>query len=375
MSTGAAPPAQPARAPAPAVPPARHRTEADRPAPRPPQPGEETHEVLADRPGVLVVRHGDTVVKTHTAGTDREALTRRLRTAAHPALRGVLLPPLPFDDRGTLLLTGADGRATTRWPHGTPVDPHRPEAAPWQQAARLLAGLHTVPPQELPCTPPPFRGPRKVALAVRRMRTAVTAAAGAQAEETAGPAPAVPAQPAHPAAPGPPPGQAPVLPQAAAPVVERAAALLPSWATGAAPAPRADTLCHGDLHLGQLVHRPDGGGWLLIDVDDMGLGDPAWDLARPAAWFAAGLLAPETWAAFLTAYQAAGGTAVHTADDPWPQLDVPARALTVQTAALAVAKAATGRRVLDAVEQVVVDACARMATPPRPSAPRTGSVG
>ncbi|NDZ99061.1 phosphotransferase, partial [Streptomyces sp. SID10116] len=119
-------------------------------------------------------------------------------------------------------------------------------------------------------------------------------------------------------------------------------------------------LCHGDLHLGQLVRGPDG-RWLLIDVDDLGVGDPAWDLARPAAWFACGLLSPQEWTRFLDAYRDAGGPAV-PADgaDPWSTLDVPARALTVQTAALVIVKAVAADRPLDEVEQALVDACARM---------------
>ncbi|MGW2858040.1 hypothetical protein ACWDAZ_41905, partial [Streptomyces sp. NPDC001215] len=60
-----------------------------------------------------------------------------------------------------------------------------------------------------------------------------------------------------------------------------------------------------------------------------------------------------------------GGPAVPSAGDPWPVLDVPARALTVQTAALAVAKSVAAERPLDEVEQAVVDACVRMgAIPP-----------
>ncbi|NUK13581.1 aminoglycoside phosphotransferase family protein, partial [Streptomyces lunaelactis] len=106
------------------------------------------------------------------------------------------------------------------------------------------------------------------------------------------------------------------------------------------------------------------GPWLLIDVDDLGLGDPAWDLARPAAWYAAGLLPPEIWQRFLGAYTAAGGPAVPGDGDPWPQLDVPARALTVQTAALALAKSAAEHRDLDDVEQIMIDACARIAALP-----------
>ncbi|NEE41548.1 phosphotransferase, partial [Streptomyces sp. SID7982] len=69
----------------------------------------------------------------------------------------------------------------------------------------------------------------------------------------------------------------------------------PAWARGEAPAPvrKGGSLCHGDLHLGQLVRHPaPDGPWLLIDMDDAGVGDPAWDLGRPAAWYAAGLLAP-----------------------------------------------------------------------------------
>ncbi|MCF3961802.1 phosphotransferase family protein, partial [Streptomyces fuscigenes] len=139
--------------------------------------------------------------------------------------------------------------------------------------------------------------------------------------------------------------------------VERAHGHL-ALASGA-PGPAA--LCHGDLHLGQLVREPGRGRWLLIDVDDAGLGDPAWDLARPAAWFAAGLLPPDVWHRFLGAYRAAGGAALPADGDPWPRLDLPARALTVQTAALAIAKSAEAGRATDEVEDLVIDACVRIA--------------
>jgi aminoglycoside phosphotransferase (APT) family kinase protein len=228
----------------------------------------------------------------------------------------VLLPPL------STVAGVVDGRPVTVWPYGEPVDRDTdPEAAPWEEAAVLLARLHATAP---PCPLPPMRGPAKAAGAVTGMRAAC-----------ADPDPAV----------------------------LKAWAGLPAWARAEGPQPPGrQGLCHGDLHLGQLVRYPaPDGAWRLIDVDDLGVGDPAWDLARPAMWFAAGLLAPGVWARFLGAYRAAGGPAVPRDGDPWPYVDVPARALAVQMAATATAKSVSEGRVLDETEQAVLDACRRMA--------------
>jgi len=239
------------------------------------------------------------------------------------------------------------GRIVTFWPYGEPVDPREPGAAPWEAGAGLLARLHAVPAEALPGPLPVMRGPAKAVRAMARL---------AAAPDSAG-----------------------------ARVVRAAWRRLPPWARGEEPAPGPYALCHGDWHLGQLVRAPGGadradrdradrdradrkdgagepsGRWLLIDVDDLGLGDPAWDLARPAMWFAAGLLGPGEWSRFLGAYRAAGGSAVPAAGDPWERLDVPARTLAVQTAAIALAKAARDRRALDAAESHVLAACARIA--------------
>ncbi|MFF9851962.1 phosphotransferase family protein [Streptomyces litmocidini] len=279
--------------------------------------------VLADRDDGTVVRHGGLVAKAHAPGTDPEAHRVRLALAAHQDVGGVLLPPLPPPRTGPEALSG---RPVTVWPYGPPVDPEDPDAAPWEEAARLLALLHrTPPPSGWADRLPDMRAPEKAALAVERMRRTA---------------------PDHPAA----------------------ATVLDAWRTvPQGPGTAHRLLCHGDFHLGQLVRdtRPEARGhtggdapWRLIDIDDLGLGDPAWDLARPAAWFAAGLLPPEVWTRFLGAYQEAGGPAVDA--EPWGRLDVPARALTVQTAALALAKSTTERRPLDEVEEVMIDTCARI---------------
>lgn len=300
--------------------------------------------VLADRADGTVVRCGSVVAKAHAAGTDTAALSARLALAADPGLAGILLAPLPVRPPAgpaeygatSPYLTELHGRPVTLWPYGEPVDPGDPDEAPWEEAAALLARLHRTrsrtdrPAPGGPPALPPMRGPAKAALAVSRMRAAR-------------------------------PGD-----RATDPVLA-AWRGLPPWVRdeATAPAPRAHTLCHGDLHLGQLVRHPvPHGPWLLIDVDDAGPGDPTWDLARPAAWYAAGLLPPEVWFRFLGAYRAAGGPAVRADGDPWPELDLAARALTVQTAALALAKSVAEQRVPDEVEQMMIDACARIATLP-----------
>lgn len=209
------------------------------------------------------------------------------------------------------------------------MDPGDPDAAPWEAAATLLARLHRTS-TDASVTLRPMRGPAKAAHAVDRLRTQK--------------------------------GDSPAADTAA---VLRAWDTLPAWARGEASQPDTSTLCHGDLHLGQLVRHPaPDGPWLLIDVDDLGVGMPAWDLGRPAAWYACGLLSPEEWERFLSAYRAAGGPAVPADGDPWPALDIPARALTVQTAARAITKALAEGRLLDEVEQSLVDACDRMASVP-----------
>lgn len=255
------------------------------------------------RTDVVVLRRGEVVVKAHSMRDDPDSLRPRLRATASAALSGVMLAPL--DDE----VLSISGRAVTVWPAGRPVSHDDPDSAPWEDGARLLARLHAV---SLPLLPPlpAAGGPARAARAVLRM-----------------------------------PGDGPVEQ-----LVRRAFDELPE------PEPVPGLLTHGDWHLGQLVHRD---GWRLIDVDDLGVGDPAWDLARPAAWYAAGLLDPAVWQRFLGAYLGSGGPALGDGD-PWARLDVPARALTVQLAAVAVLNAFRESRELDEVEHSLVESCNRI---------------
>ncbi len=257
---------------------------------------------------VVVVRVGDVVVKAHEPGTDPDELNARLKTAAR--LGEVMLAPLRE------AAEPVDGRLVTFWPAGRPVDPEDPDAAPWEDGGRLLARLHAVP---VTGHLPPAGGPGRVAEAIARLDRVDGGAEGA---------------------------------------VVRAAYLgLPTEEYGPAEPERSRGLTHGDWHLGQMVRHD--GRWSLIDVDDLGIGDPAWDLARPGAWYAAGMLDPEVWGRFLSAYHDNGGTAV-SHEDPWRELDVPARALTIQLAALGVVRAQEQGRPLDEAEEALISSCERI---------------
>ncbi|WP_207938913.1 phosphotransferase family protein [Actinomadura darangshiensis] len=270
-------------------------------------PGGGPPETLYDRHGVLVVRVGDVVVKAHQA--DREygdPFLERIRLAE--SLQDVVVGPL-----GSPLCV--EGRTVTLATFGEPVDPA--QDLPWEDGARLLADLHS---RTVPVNAPSWGRPTRVARLVSRL-------ADGPAETQ----------------------------------VRNAFTTLPAWIRGeeAEPSSSAPSLIHGDWHLGQMVRTP-GGHWRLIDIEDLGKGDPAWDLARPAALYSAGVLPPDDWERFLGAYRDAGGPAVPAHGDPWTTLDVPARSLAIQIAATCVISAGREDRPLDGPEQAMVDACLRI---------------
>ncbi|GAA0944989.1 aminoglycoside phosphotransferase family protein [Virgisporangium aurantiacum] len=251
--------------------------------------------VLSSASGELVVRAGDLVAKMHDAPVPHDTLLLADR------LREVFVPPLAASVVG--------GRPVTLWPLGVPVrEADLDSPGPWASAGTLLARLHREP------VPPGVFGPCDAPVRVER-------ALGRLA--------------ATPSSPG-----------------RRAKIIRDALSTVVLPSAPATTLVHGDFHLGQVVRL--GTGRRLIDVDGVGVGDPPWDLARMAAWYLAGVIPPHAWTMFLTTYRAAGGPAVPPAADPWPILDPYARLLTIQAAALAVAK-----QDLDTAETFVA-ACHRM---------------
>ncbi len=229
---------------------------------------------MQTRSGAEIVVDGDVVYKLHRPGTDPRALTVRLGIAARS---DCLLSPL------STVPEPVAGRWRTRWPRVETLAP-QPESVPWAQAGQLLARLHREP---LPDRVPAHGWPH-------RLRRAVDTLRGGE------------------------------------PTLRRAAAGLPDavWRAGSADRPTA--LVHGDFHLGQLGRRDSR--WILVDVDDLGVGDPAWDLARPAGFWAAGLIPDADWTRFVDAYRAAGGPALPD-EDAWPVLDAFARAAVVQAAA------------------------------------------
>ncbi|MCT9934211.1 phosphotransferase [Planotetraspora sp. A-T 1434] len=350
---------------------------------------------------VLVVRVGDVVVKAHPADTDEKELRARLDVASR--VPGVMLAPLGLDRLGD--------RLVTIWPAGEALTPALLDsgATPWEEGGRLLARLHAHP---APSGMPPAGGPGRLARAMAELggiEQESAAAQGAAEPDSLAPGTAEPDSPTHGIAQPdmPPRGTAhpnkpahtTAEPDSPAPeareldrgeqgtgrlggdkqgagashtgkyggegdsdelggvdavaIIRKAYETLPLLT----PPVARPALTHGDWHLGQLVRHE--GTWLLIDPDDLGVGDPAWDLARPAAWFAAGLLEPAAWDRFLSAYLRAGGAAVPY-DDPWRELDLPARALTVQLAATAVVTARRAGDALDDVALALVSSCGRI---------------
>lgn len=255
--------------------------------------------------GAVIAYAGAVVVKVHHPHTEAVLLQARLRAAADPRLAHLLLTPLSTEVRPT-----PDGRLATVWPR-VRVRHASDDGHPWEAAGTLLAWLHQADPESFAELP--------------------TASPAARLERALGRVHGTPSEPL---------------------LLRVGSAVLAE--VGAAPLRRH--LIHGDWHLGQLGHLP-GDGLRMLDIDDLGLGDPSWDLARPAGFWAAGLLADPDWDAFLAGYRRAGGPGVQLDGDPWPRLELPARAAVVLAACRAVARPRPGE---EEAAEALLRACSRM---------------
>ena len=249
---------------------------------------EEVHETES---GAILAFTKRVVVKMHRAGTNEDALQVRLNWAAHPDLAGVLVAPLSTN------IGHIRGRPVTSWPRVETLNPDDEPSIPWSEAAGLLARLHLIGRTLLakPATPKTYDSPQAGAIARvhRTLRRVDQALASTPHLEYLN-------------------------------LLNRVGRALTGELASATTDPGRLTLIHGDFHAGQLGRIP-GADWQLIDIDDLGVGDPAWDLARPAGLWAAGLLPDEDWQTFLSAYRSARGPGVPASGDPWSQLDLPAR--------------------------------------------------
>lgn len=253
----------------------------------------------ADRAQVFA--GGQIVIKLHARYTAGADLSARVSALRHPTLAQLFVQPLSG------VRVTPDGGLATAWPLVETLSPADPP--PWAEAGRALARLHRVP---APTGLPAHGGPARLHRALSRLRSADGAAE--RLVRTVG-----------------------------ADVAERERVVV------------SPLVAHGDWHLGQLGRPASEPAWRLLDPDDLGVGDAAWDLARPAGFWAAGLLDDVSWSCFLDGYRDAGGPALPDAD-PWPALETPARA------AVVIAAAAALRRGLhsDPTAEALLAACRRM---------------
>lgn len=241
------------------------------------------------------------IVKLHGSGTDADRLARRLHGIGAADMDRLWIQPLRYAS-----LSAPGERLATIWPRVTVLSTiDRP---PWEEAGHLLARLHRMPVTD---DPPRLGAHSRLARATAWLRQSGR-------DDLAG-------------------------------LVHAGEAL-----AGRLENPQRLALAHGDFHLGQLGHTPLRRSWKLLDVDDFGVGDPAWDLARPAGFHAAGMLDDDSWQALLAAYREAGGPAVPSHGDPWPTLELTARA------SLLIATVEALRSSEDEVADQLLDACRRL---------------
>ncbi|RZA26743.1 MAG: aminoglycoside phosphotransferase family protein [Proteobacteria bacterium] len=274
---------------------------------------------LSCRSERVLIGAGDVVMKAHAHFTNSQDLRARLNIVSMEPWNQVFLKPLRQD-----VFDLGDDRVATAWPLARVLDENQ-NTIPWEHAAWVLAKLHSIPidKKAFSFEPPKSRAVTRVKLALAQLRD---------------------------------------VPEDDRDAVWRTIDDSQKTLDLSEGADQPTHWVHGDWHLGQIVDISFGSqpNLRLIDMEDMGIGNAAWDLARPAAFFAAGLLSAEDWHLFLDTYQNEGGRALPRGEDPWLTLDNPARSLVVQCAANAWIKAKEENRSFRDDEQLLIDACERI---------------
>jgi hypothetical protein len=122
---------------------------------------------------------------------------------------------------------------------------------------------------------------------------------------------------------------------------------------------RSKVWSHGDFHLGQIVFIHDRGknAARFIDCDTLCHSIPEWDLARPAALFAAGILPAHLWQSFIESYAEHKFKYKLNERKLWSKLDIPAKVMTVKLATNAVNRATLSGDNLEDSELQLIETC------------------
>ena len=116
---------------------------------------------------------------------------------------------------------------------------------------------------------------------------------------------------------------------------------------------------HGDFHLGQIVFIKDqeNSSARFIDIDTICHSIPEWDLARPSALFAAGILPAPLWRSFIESYFELGLKQTLNEKILWSNLDMPAKVMTIKLACLALNRATLADEQLEDTEMQLIETC------------------
>jgi len=254
----------------------------------------------------------NSVSKLHAQYSNVSEIEVRLNLISLDSLRSQFLQPLSRKPEVR------EGRALTLWPYAKPLPADSLEDVPWNDCAALIAALHKV---ELE--------PQLVALGsgwLMRLSRSIEKLErmSASAERS---------------------------------IILEAAQTLPLFSS-ASWTHHKQSYIHGDWHPGQVAYYENK--LVFIDIDDVGIGNRMFDLAKPAAYFLAGLLPNHMWKEFSEGYQNSCNMSQENRDTFWSELELPARAAVIQSAITALTHASENLRALQNFEIELIKSCQRV---------------